>query len=65
VGKKVIYPPADPKTLCQCECHKPGVAITHFAPCCYTCPDCGANIDDTYIEDHRNTCKPKKNRHKK
>lgn len=40
---------------CDCECHTdPGVM--HCAPCCDTCPKCGAHIKFGYYDQHIATC---------
>lgn len=61
--KKLVYPPADPAHLCDCECHEPDASMIHCMPCCSGC-ECGANIQDLYWGQHKKTCKPTKNRHK-
>ena len=46
------------ETNCQCDCHKPGMDVSHVAPCCFAagmivetrtewqCEECGARFAD-------------------
>lgn len=44
--------------ICQCECHKEGSGVMHFAECCTYCPYCDQNIIiGMKTIHHENRCK--------
>src|ERR1700686_4569150 len=51
-----ILPPGNNFDECGCDCHMPGMDISHLVPCCNVCKYCKKNIKTYCIENHEIEC---------